>query len=235
MKDLKISDEDLVRCITKFDDLRIDSLYKDKEGLDHIFTQEFEDKMDDIIYKEDKHFSLKNTNRLIVGICIMVVCIGTMSLSVDAVRVKVIQIIEEIRVEFTNLMFYKDKNNSENEIIEPENNMNDVSTLPIPQYIPDGFNEINRLESTLDTIIIYQSNDGVQIRYSVSPIDNNTITLDTEDATTEELYIGEYKAKYIEKNDIRQVFWNDSDYIYLVDCNSLDKKELIKIVENVKK
>nr|WP_243279225.1 DUF4367 domain-containing protein [Romboutsia sp. 1001713B170131_170501_G6] len=132
-------------------------------------------------------------------------------------------------------MFYKDKKDINSGLVEPENNEHDLSKLPVPQCIPSGFNEVNRLESPLDTIIIYQNNEGLQIRYNVSTIDNNTITLDTEDAIVEELYIGEYNAKYIEKNDMKQVFWNDDDYIYLVDCNLRDKEELINIAKNIKK
>ncbi|MGL5711978.1 MAG: DUF4367 domain-containing protein [Paraclostridium sp.] len=235
MDKFNITDEDLVRCVTKFDDLRIDSLYKDEEKLNYTFTKEFENKMDDLIYRDKKEFSLNRAKKVVVGLSIMILCIFSLSLSVEAVRDKILKIIEEIKTEFTMFMFYKDKDNINSGLVEPENSEQDLPKLPVPQYIPSGFNEVNRLESPLDTIIIYQNNEGLQIRYSISPIENNIITLDTEDAIVEELYIGEYSAKYIEKNDMKQVFWNDDDYIYLIDCNLIDKEELINIAKNVKK
>lgn len=234
MKKFKISDEDLARCVIKFDDIRIDSYYKDEEKLNHTFTKEFENKMYDLIYRDKKEFSLNYTKKFVVGLSIIILCIFTLSISVEAVRDKVLKIIEEIKTEFTMFMFYKDEYDINSGLLEPENNEQDLSKLPVPEYIPNGFNEVNRLESPLDAIIIYQNNEGLQIRYSVSTIENNTITLDTEDAIIEELYIGKYNAKYIEKNDMKQVFWNDSDYIYLVDCNLKDKEELINIAKNVK-
>ena len=108
-------------------------------------------------------------------------------------------------------------------------------------YIPKGFKEIDKVESPIGLFIVYENDEYLQIRYSCDEISNNSIILDTEDAQVEDININGYKAKYIVKNNIQQLVWNDSVSTYLIDMESKnikminnDKEELIKIAESIK-
>ena len=153
-------------------------------------------------------------------------------MSVEAVRLKVINVITEIYEEFTSIMFSKeDENMSMNSKFKP------VS----PNYIPKGFKEIDKVESDIGLFIVYENDEYLQIRYSCDEISTNSIILDTEDAIVEDINVNGYDAKYIVKDNIQQLLWNDNTSSYLIDMESKssqminsDKEELIKMVESIK-
>lgn len=225
MSKFNISDEELVRYVTKFDDLRIDNLCENEDDFNYIFTDKFECKMKRVVARERRMMLFNHGKRFAIGLCIILLCIGTLSFSVDAIRVRMIEIIKQIKSEYTMFMFSKESDYEIGEFI----------SFPVPQYIPEGFDEIDRFENSLGNMITYENNYNSKIIYTIDVISNNTVVLDTEDAIVEEMYIGECKAEYIEKADIKQIIWNDNEYIYLIYCSSLEKEELIKIAQNIRK
>lgn len=156
----------------------------------------------------------------------------TLTMSVEAVRSKVINVITEIYEEFTSIMFSK-----EDEDIHINSEFKPIS----PNYIPKGFKEIDKVESSIGLFIVYENDEYLQIRYSCDEISNNSIILDTEDAQVEDININGFDAKYIVKDNIQQLLWNDNTSSYLIDMESKssdminnDKEELIKIAESIK-
>ena len=111
----------------------------------------------------------------------------------------------------------------------------------LPNYIPKGFKEIDKVESPIGLFIVYENDEYLQIRYSCDEISNNSIILDTEDAQVEDININGFDVKYIVKDNIQQLLWNDNTSSYLIDMESKssdminnDKEELIKIAESIK-
>ena len=58
--------------------------------------------------------------------------------------------------------------------------------------------------------------------------------MDTEDAETKEVPIGNVSGYLIDKNDGITLFWNDEDTDFMINGN-IEPNELIKIAESIEK
>ncbi|KAK2228994.1 hypothetical protein XC24_05645, partial [Clostridioides difficile] len=72
-------------------------------------------------------------------------------------------------------------------------------------------------------------------------ISSNSIILDTENAKVKDIFVNGYKAKYIRKGTFLQLFWNDNNFIYLLNVDYQNSGEsefyediLIKIAKSIK-
>lgn len=234
MDKLDITDEILYKSCKKLEYNLLDQLPNEEE-LEYEFSEEFNRKMNKLIKYEKRHPMINSIYRYSkkIAIVFLIITMGlfTLTMSVEAVRLKVINVITEIYEEFTSIMFSK------------ENVGIDEDYRPIlPSYIPKGFKEVDKLETSIGAFVVYENDEYLQIRYSCDEISNNSIILDTEDAVVEDLKINGYNVKYIVKNNMQQLVWNDNTSSYLIDMESggskiveRDKEELIKIAESIKK
>lgn len=235
MDNLDITDEILYKSCKKLEQNLLDSLPNESD-IEYEFSNKFKRKMNKLIKYEKRHTMIKSiysySKKVAVTFLIITMGLFTVSMSVYAVRLKVINVITEIYEEFTSIIFSKEDNSvSVDSKFKPA----------LPNYIPKGFKEIDKVESPIGLFIVYENDEYLQIRYSCDEISNNSIILDTEDAQVEDININGYKAKYIVKNNIQQLVWNDSVSTYLIDMESKnikminnDKEELIKIAESIK-
>lgn len=235
MDNLDITDEMLYKSCNKLEKNLLDNLPNESD-IEYEFSNKFERKMKKLIKYEKRHPIINSiyTYSKKIAIVFLIVTMGlfTLTISVEAVRSKVINVIIEIYEEFTSIMFSKE---------DEDISINREFKLISPNYIPKGFKEIDKVESSIGLFIVYEDDEYLQIRYSCDEISNNSIILDTEDAQVEDININGYKAKYIVKNNIQQLVWNDSISTYLIDMESKnikminnDKKELIKMAESIK-
>lgn len=231
MKKIDITDEILYKYAGSVEDIIISKIPNDDE-LEYDFSKDFENKMNKLIKKE-KRYSLtkkilKGSKRIAIIFLIISVGIVTLTMNVEAVRNKVIEIINIIYTEFTEFKLKKDTVDREIELLEPN-------------YLPKGFREVDRMDADTGNFIIYENSENLQIRYSSDIISSNSIIVDTENALVETIYIHGNEATYVIKDNNQQILWNDGDYIYWIDrefsdnnISEKDKKELIKIAENIK-
>ena len=235
MDNLDITDEMLYKSCKKLEQHLLDNLPNESD-IEYEFSNKFKRKMSKLIKYEKRNPIINSiyTYSKKTALVFLIVATGlfTLTMSVEAVRLKVINVITEIYEEFTSIMFSKeDENMSMNSKFKP------VS----PNYIPKGFKEIDKVESDIGLFIVYENDEYLQIRYSCDEISTNSIILDTEDAIVEDINVNGYDAKYIVKDNIQQLLWNDNTSSYLIDMESKssqminsDKEELIKMVESIK-
>ena len=235
MDNLDITDEMLYKSCKKLEQHLLDNLPNESD-IEYEFSNKFKRKMSKLIKYEKRNPIINSiyTYSKKTAIVFLIVATGlfTLTMSVEAVRLKVINVITEIYEEFTSIMFSKeDENMSMNSKFKP------VS----PNYIQKGFKEIDKVESDIGLFIVYENDEYLQIRYSCDEISTNSIILDTEDAIVEDINVNGYDAKYIVKDNIQQLLWNDNTSSYLIDMESKssqminsDKEELIKMVESIK-
>lgn len=233
MAKLELEDELLYRGCKNLDTYLVSKLPEEKD-IHHTFSDKFENNMRDIINSQKDtmvmRLNYKKYQKIAVVCLIITMGLITVTMNVEALRVKVIDIVTEIYTELTSFKFKKEKDNL-------DINLNFVE----PKYIPSGFKEIDRVESPIGKFIVYENDEYRQIRYSCDKIENNSVIIDTENATIEDIKINGYDAKYIVKNNIIQIFWNDGNVIYLIDqelndsnISDEDKEKLIKIAKNLK-
>lgn len=234
MKEVDITDDILYKHSDRAEKIILSQIPKD-EDLNHIFSDEFELKIAKLIKKEKRKSIIKtmtqSSKRIAIVFLIILSGIVTVTMNVEAIRVKVLNVITEIYTEFTSFIFSTDDNDEATTFKPLE-----------PKYITQGYSEVERFENPIGLFIVYENSEKLQIRYTADDINNNSVILDTENAIVEEIDINEYKAKYITKNNTQQLFWNDNKILYWLDqevsneiVSELDKEELIKIAKSIKK
>jgi len=234
LKSVNITDEDLYRCTKNFEKNMINEVYKNEKDFNHEFSDNFKEKMINLIKYEKRLIKpryISYNKKILITLCITLSCIFTLSLNVEAIRVKVITVIKEIYSEFT--MF---------KVLDDQETTSAKLSFPEPTYIPSNFKEIDRFISDTGIIITYENIDALQIGIQIDKISNDTFILDTENAIVENIFINSINAQYIQKGSLIQLFWNDNNYTYLLykdfpsDKITLeDKNEVLKIAKSIKK
>lgn len=232
MSKIEITDELLYEYIHKTDEYLLNKLPKEDE-IDYEFSDMFEYKMKKLIKKSKRPTFFYNINRyskkIAVAAIAFIISIFTVTMSVDAWRIQFFDFIRDIYETFT-IYQYRIKDDIYIENIE----------FKQPNYLPDGFNEIDRIESE-GRIYISYSNEYDYITFSSFKITDRNMYVDTEDATVSKIMINEIEGDYIVKDKDYKIIWNDSENIYIltleyINSSKLDnpKDELIKIAENIK-
>ncbi|MCC0784078.1 DUF4367 domain-containing protein [Clostridioides sp. ES-S-0108-01] len=193
----------------------LDDLPSDDE-LNHVFSKSFERKMKKLI-KQQKRSSFTSkiifySKRTSIIFLIVLASLFTVTMSSEALRTRLYELVIRVYEDLTSFVF----SNKEN--IEIKN-----LKIKEPGYIPEGFKEVGRVDNFM---IVYENEKGIRIEYTSTEIDTNSIILDTEDAKVKDIFINGYKAKYIEKETFLQVFWNDNNFIYLLNVDYQNNKDL---------
>lgn len=228
--DFDITDDMLQESIPIATKIILDDLPSDDE-LNHVFSKSFERKMKKLI-KQQKRSSFTNkiifySKRTAIVFLIILASLFTVTMSSEALRTRLYELVIRVYEDLTSFVF----SNKEN--IEIKN-----LKIKEPGYIPEGFKEVDRVDNFM---IAYENEKGIRIEYISTEIDTNSIILDTEDAKVKEIFINGYKAKYIEKETFLQVFWNDNNFIYLLNVDyqnnndlELYKNILLKMAKSIK-
>ncbi|HGS9973407.1 DUF4367 domain-containing protein [Clostridioides difficile] len=227
--DFDITDDMLRESIPIATKIIIDDLPSDDE-LNHVFSKGFERKMKKLI-KQQKRSSLTNkiifySKQTAIVFLIVLASLFTITMSSEALRSRFFRLVIRVYEDLTSFVF------STNE----EDNLSLKNKEP--EYIPKGFKEVDRVD---DFVITYRNDENIEIQYVTDKISSNSIILDTENAKVKDIFVNGHKAKYIVKGTFLQLFWNDNNFIYLLNVDYQDSGEsefyediLIKIAKSIK-
>ncbi|MCC0705241.1 DUF4367 domain-containing protein [Clostridioides sp. ES-S-0049-02] len=203
------------------------------EDINHDFSIEFERKMNKLI-KENKKIVKKNSYKIFRRIAIVFIIILSSIFTVTTIKTEafpesLMRIMKKVYKEFTDYNFINPhKSNVSFKYIEPK-------------YISPGYNEIERIEEENYLSISYKDKSDNYIIYQMMPDSRDVVVLDTEDAFVENIKFNNHYAQYVEKENTQQLLWNDKNNIYMLSkelptkkITRKDKKEFIKIAENIK-
>ncbi|HBF5457062.1 TPA: DUF4367 domain-containing protein [Clostridioides difficile] len=200
------------------------------DELNHVFSKGFERKMKKLI-KQQKRSSLTNklifySKRTAIVFLIVLASLFTITMSSEALRSRFFELVIRVYEDLTSFVF------STNE----EDNLSLKNKES--EYIPKGFKEVDRVD---DFVITYKNDENIEIQYVTDKISSNSIILDTENAKVKDIFVNGYKAKYIRKGTFLQLFWNDNNFIYLLNVDYQNSGEsefyediLIKIAKSIK-
>ncbi|EQF22302.1 hypothetical protein QEW_4471 [Clostridioides difficile CD160] len=202
------------------------------EDINHIFSPEFETKMNKLIKKNKKRNEntyYKHFKKIVIILLIVLTGIITITtVNTEAFPENLMRIIKKIYKEFTDYNF-----------INP--NMEKTYSYKEPKYIPFGYKEVERVKEEDYLVITYKDNLDDYIIYQTMPMDRDIVSLNTEGATIENIEINNYYAQYVEKGNTQQLLWDDKNNIYILSkelqtkkITKKDKMEFIKIAENIK-
>lgn len=214
-------------------------LDKIKEGTDTNninYPKELNEWFNDYINKskklEKKNKRIKKINSLSKRVAIilitLVICITTITFSVEAFRIKVLNFIIDKQERYTSIeVSGKQVENEKGKLLD------NWTDFYLPDYVPEGFEIVNAEKYGNIRIIYYENKDGVEIEFSQSPNGNNH-QLDTENAQIDKIKIKDKEAILIEKNGLITLLWyNDEDTFNLI--GKTDKNEIIKMAKSIRK
>ena len=217
----EIDELDIAKAAQEAEKIILEQLEKvDKE--EHIFTKEFEDKMSQLIKNERTIKFTRVTRKIGIAILIIVIA-GSLSMSVEAVRIKVIEFITEVFEKFTSISYQRYGGEQDDKI--------EVSYLP--QYMPEGFEMIEEEQIFNDVHIIYRNELGEEILFRQIEITTNNSIVDTENTILEKILLEDREYYYYENKGIKNIIWIQGEYQISI-SSEIDKDELIKMCLSVK-
>ena len=227
---MQITDEMLYRHAPEARDLWLSTLPSDADIPEHIFSRRFERKMKRLIREQKRS---PQANRMIRGlrrVAAIILVIGILSFSglmtVEAYREKVIEVITLVFHDLTNYRFISEESGSEQHVDLP-----DITF----QYIPDGMEKVEDTARERFRYILYEAQDGNFFELTQTVIIDNSDyekILDTEDAITEEFYIGDSEAVLNTKNGVTTIFWTKDHILYSL-YGTIDPTELKSVAEKI--
>ena len=233
MDKYEITDDLLFQHCTNVENFILEQI-PDEEDIDYEYPKEFEKKIKKII-KEEKRRSFLNkiysyTKKVAVVFIAFLISLFAVTMSVEALRTKLFDMVKDVYEKFTIYKFKIDENDNEKVNFLEKKSIN---------YLPDGFEEIDRAEYDNDISITYSDGeDYITLNYLL--IENSNLYMDTENAQISKVQINSYNADYIEKENKSRLIWQDESTLYDLKLDYINKdkysdikSELIEIAKNI--
>ncbi len=171
---------------------------------------------------------LKALNRMVVAMLIALVILGTTVVTVQAVRVKVLNFLMDIQQEYTSFELQNNDKGSEG-----GSTTIDWHKAYVPAYIPEGYEISSVSDSKLLKIIEFKNPQGSLITYTELSAASKP-ALDTENASVfEEVSINGHEGTLVVKNSLVTIIWAMNDRMFMI-RGELEKDTAVKIAEGVK-
>lgn len=193
----------------------------DTSRLSEICDKKIKNMIKQAIRKERNKLNIRRLPKIAAIILIVIAVFSTTIFSVEALRVRFLNMFIETQEEVTDITF--EDSESQNEVLKNDNE---------PGYIPDGFKLTSIEEIDNRTTLFYTNNNGDTIdidRYSTG----NNIGIDTENAEYGNIKINGHDGFYSIKNGFATIVFKTDEYAFLVTGN-IDISEIKKIAENLK-
>lgn len=169
-------------------------------------------------------------NKAAVFFLLLIVVFSTAMVTVQALRVKVMNFLIDIQPEYTSFQIKDNASGSGGEKLS----VNWTNTY-LPTYIPAGY-EVDSLTYTEPLKeITYRNQKDINSLIDFSENDSsNNVEIDTENADVfKTVYINGHKGTLVVKNSQTTVAWEMDQHIFVV-CTEESMEETLKIAQNVK-
>lgn len=163
--------------------------------------------------------------KVAIAVVVMLILVGITTFSVDALRVRFLNLITKNNEIYTKVQVGEDFPNSGESIEKKWHN------VYFPQYIPESYNLDSAQEVGSQKFLLYRDPSGNELIFIQGNLDSE-LQVDTENATTEDITINNAKAMLIEKNDRLTILWFTNDAI-LCTIGVLPRDEIIMFSENI--
>lgn len=170
----------------------------------------------------------KNISRKIaVVIGVLLILSVTLTFSVDAIRVRVLNLFEEVKDKYTEFRLEEEDMDNTSLPVESNNYM-----IFYPTFLPKGY----YLEETQGEKVIINSfyTNGEDSIIFVQQEEGVVSQVDTEDATVEEIMIGHVSGYIIREEDSVILIWNNDYFSFLLQ-GEIGQEEMLKIATSLEK
>ncbi len=167
-------------------------------------------------------------NKAAIAMLIMLAILGTTVVTVEAVRVRMLNFLMDIQQEYTSFQLQDSNNGSEG-----GSTTIDWHQAYSPTYIPDGYEVYDGTKNERSRIIEFQNHQGASITY-MELSEGNKPALDTENASVfETVGINGHKGTIVVKNSLATVIWAMNDRMFII-RGQIGKDTAVKMAEGVK-
>lgn len=187
------------------------------------FSKEHEEKMKELFkqYSKKKKASVSgNIKRMSVIAAVLIAMMGISIASVQAWRVR-----------FMNFVMHITDTNTEIRYAEPEESGDTYQTEDVKLgYIPSGFT-LSESRDGGEKLYLKFAN-GEQAFVLRIRIGDSIMNVDTEDADSKKIKVGEKEIFLTEKDDNYTLSWSQKEKTYMLNGN-MHEEELLKIAEKI--
>jgi len=164
------------------------------------------------------------SKRVAIFIAIALVGIFVTTMSVEAFRIKLFNIVTEVTDKYTKVSIVETENGLESQI--------DWDSYFTPECIPKGYN-YSKSENFGEIKIIFYFNDASkEIQFSQTPV-NPEYQIDTEDAVVTEVTVNGEKGVLVDKEGLRTLIWTTDEKTFHI-IGEMERDEIIKMAESLK-
>ena len=171
---------------------------------------------------------LKALNRVAVAMLITLVILGTTVVTVQAVRVRVLNFLMDIQQEYTSFQLKDSGSGSEG-----GSTTIDWHKAYMPTYIPAGYEVITSSNGELLRRIEFKNQQGSFITY-MELSEGNKPALDTENASVfETVSINGHEGTLVAKDSLVTIIWQMNNRMFMI-RGQTEKDTVVKMAEGVK-
>lgn len=171
---------------------------------------------------------LKALNRVAVAMLITLVILGTTVVTVQAVRVRVVNFLMDIQQEYTSFQLKDSGSGSEG-----GSTTIDWHKAYVPTYIPAGYEVITSSNGELLRRIEFKNQQGSFITY-MELSEGNKPALDTENASVfETVSINGHEGTLVAKDSLVTIIWQMNNRMFMI-RGQTEKDTAVKMAEGVK-
>lgn len=192
----------------------------------HIFSEEFKLKMEKLIGRSKKpYFPYTNTfGKRVTIITIILLTFLAPALSVEAVRRPFYNFVITVYDKFTSIIFQEDTD------------LNSPTTLDKifePEFVPEGYTLLEKIDLVLAIQIIYANEDGNEIIFEQYVASAGKLGIDTEGGSMEEFQLEGNEFLFVSNKNYNQLIWIDNGYGYHI-SGPIDKETMITMAQSIK-
>lgn len=225
MKQMEVTDELLYQYMPIADEMDLDALEAEIADEEIVLSKKFERRMKRLMWKEE-HKWVAGFGKFMARVAVVLFCVLGVSLavtmSVDAYRSKFFQTVQEIWED--SVVHTYDVGEEGQEFVPHE-----------PSYIPEGYEEVSRIDVNYIYSIRYEDSKGNRIvwdQYTVVDGSHHVLDSDYIKVETEKTDKGIITIYYYSE-DYMKIYYEDEQYIILITANNLEKDELCKMLESI--
>jgi len=170
-----------------------------------------------------------NRKRLIAVMLVLAVLASTLSIS--AARERLFDFFIQIYERYSELSFIKPNQTTETTPVTDPASKNSEGLLP--DRIPTGYVETDRLELVGLVQIVYADKAGSEVMFSRHLADGLKIGINTEGIQTENVTIHGTNGLYYSNKGIQNVIWKEGPFVYTL-SGQIEKEVLISMAEGTK-
>ena len=167
-------------------------------------------------------------NKAAIAMLIMLVILGASVMTVQAVRVRVLNFLMNIQQEYTSFQLKDSGSGSED-----DGTTIDWHQTYVPTYIPDGYEVSATSQNENYKKIEFTNSQGLLLTY-MELGEGNKSQLDTEEASVfETININGHEGTMVVKNSLATVIWSMDERMFMI-RGQIEKNIAIKMAEGVK-